>query len=533
LTAAGSDGSVDTARGSATVMLWTVLSRAAGLARVLVIGALLGPTFTANIVQAGYLLPANVFTLLAGPVLCSVVVPSVVHAMHGRGLPAARLLLARISGRLLVIAALGALALAVVSPALAWTLVAGVPAAQRGHAVLLGVALVATAAPQVPLFTLAEIGVAAQQARGRFALATAAPAAESLCTIGVVTAVTWWFGRGLDVGRTPVIMMVALGAGTTLSVAVHAGLQVRGMVRSGLWAPPRRDWRGDDAAVAALRRMVRSIPVAACPAVTNYGLAAVAATVPGGVVVVQLSYQVFYALEFLGSRAVSMVALPRLSGTAAGRDTRAFAAAWRECLCYAVLAATPPMVLLAVFAGPTADLLANGELRRAGFVGALTGCLVIVAFAQLVGGLRDLGQQTLFARFDDRGPRRASLLALAVVLGCAAAALALPAAAARLQGLVGAILLGELAATALITARVRRGITPEPFTSGPDVRTWLTAALAMAPGTALGWWFLRTHHLDRLAALPVLLATALLAALPLLAVLLRHRSTEWKVTCGP
>jgi peptidoglycan biosynthesis protein MviN/MurJ (putative lipid II flippase) len=302
-----------------------------------------------------------------------------------------------------------------------------------------------------------------------------------------VALATWWFGTGLDVEHTPLTMMLVLAVGTTASVAVHAGLQLYGMAKIGMWVMPRWDWRADDEAVAAVRRMTRSIPVAACPAITNYGLAAVAATVPGGVIVVQLSYQVFYALEFLGSRAVSMVALPRLSAAAAGRNAARFAAAWRECLFYAVVAATPPLVLLAVFAGPTADLLANGELRQGSVIGALAGCLVIVAFAQLVGGLRDLGQQTLFARLDDRGPRLASGLALAVVMALAVASLALPPGAARLQGLIAAILCGEIA--------------------------------AMVPGVGAGWLVLHHFSLSRLAALPVLLCAALLAGVALVAVL--------------
>src|SRR5262249_25692707 len=164
----------------------------------------------------------------------------------------------------------------------------------------------------------------------------------------------------LDVAQTPLSMMVVLAVGTTASVAVHAGLQVYGMIKVGLWTRPRWDWRGDDEAVQTVRRMVRSSPVAALPAITNYGLAAFAATVPGGVIVIQLSYQVFYALEYLGAKAVSNVALPRLSEAAAKQDMPGFAAAWREALFLAAVAATAPLVLLVALAQSAADLLANG-----------------------------------------------------------------------------------------------------------------------------------------------------------------------------
>jgi hypothetical protein len=110
-----------------------------------------------------------------------------------------------------------------------------------------------------------------------------------------------------------------------------------------------------------------------------------AGTVPGGVLAVQLCFQVFYALSFLGARAVSMAALPQLAEAAVAQDDARFAEAWRQCLYYAVLVSLPPLFLLATFAGPTADLLANGELRQSSLINELAACLAVVACAQLVG----------------------------------------------------------------------------------------------------------------------------------------------------
>ncbi|HEV7791957.1 MAG TPA: hypothetical protein VGP05_23330, partial [Pseudonocardia sp.] len=60
-------GTNSTVRSSVTVAAWTLVSRVAGLLRVLVIGALLGSTYFSNVFQAGYVLPSNVFTVMAGP----------------------------------------------------------------------------------------------------------------------------------------------------------------------------------------------------------------------------------------------------------------------------------------------------------------------------------------------------------------------------------------------------------------------------------------------------------------------------------
>jgi peptidoglycan biosynthesis protein MviN/MurJ (putative lipid II flippase) len=72
----------------------------------------------------------------------------------------------------------------------------------------------------------------------------------------------------------------------------------------------------------------------------------------------------------------------------------------------------------------------------------------VVAVGQLVIGLSDLGVQALYARQDDRVPRRASRVNLGVTILVGTGALLFPAGAGRLVWLVVAILLGELAATA-------------------------------------------------------------------------------------
>jgi len=251
-------------------------------------------------------------------------------------------------------------------------------------------------------------------------------------------------------------MMVLLGVGTTGSVLVHAALQCYGAYRAGVPLRPRRGWRADPEARDALRRIVRSIPVAACPAVANYGLTVVAATVPGGVLIVQLSYQVFYGLSFVGARAVSMAALPGLAEAVSAGDQRRFGTAWRQGVFYMLIAAVPLLCLLAVFAGPTADILANGGLRDGNLIAQLAACLAVVAVAQLVGGLHDYGQQALFARFDDWGPRIASFAGLGATVLVSAASMALPAQDGRLPGLAVAILAGELAGGLTALIRLRR-----------------------------------------------------------------------------
>ena len=490
---------------------WTLVSRVAGLVRVLVIGALLGPTYFANIFQAGYVLPNTAFTVLAGPVLAMVVVPTVVHALSVSGMGRASEVLGRIAGRLLATAMGGAVALAVVSPGIAWVLVAAVPTPERVHAWLLGTVLILCVAPQVVLYAVIGLGVAAQQGRQRFALSAAAPAVESLGTVLTLVAAVWVYGSGLGVTQAPLSMMVVLGMGNTLAVVLHAGLQCYGAARAGVFSWPRRGWREDPETTESLRRLVRSIPVAACPAITAYALIVFAATVPGGVLVVQLSYQVFYALSFVGARAVSMAALPGLAEAAAAGDEPRFGVAWRRGLFYAAVASLPSMCLLAAFATPTADLLSTGDMRHTALIAELGSCLAVAAFAQVAGGVHDYARQALFARFDDRGPRVAVIVAMATTTSVAASTLLLPTAGARLTGLVVAILAGETSAAVTALSRLRRGMHPERLSDWPSVVTTIAATMALLPAIALGWWLITTIHPSRFMQLPLLLGIGILA----------------------
>jgi peptidoglycan biosynthesis protein MviN/MurJ (putative lipid II flippase) len=275
-------------------------------------------------------------------------------------------------------------------------------------------------------------------------------------------------------------MVLALGLGSTAAVALHAALQVFGAARVGLLTWPSMGWRHDSEARAISRRLMRSVGVAAWPAAAMYVLLALAGSVPGGVFVVQLSYSVFYSLSYVSARAVSMAALPGLANAAHKEDGATFGSTWRQGLSYAIIASLPLLVLLAMNSVPTANILANGELRHAALIGPLATCLGVVAVAQLVGGVHDIGRQAMFARLDDRIPRRASEVAFGVILLAAAASLLLPADGSRLIWLVAAI-------------------QPERFFEPGMLAAALVATLALVPVAATMWWLAHITGGDRLA----------------------------------
>ncbi|MGH3792482.1 MAG: hypothetical protein ACRDQ9_17150, partial [Pseudonocardiaceae bacterium] len=181
-----------------------------------------------------------------------------------------------------------------------------------------------------------------------------------------------------------------------------------------------------------------------------------------------------------------------------------FGSTWRQGLSYAVIASLPLLVLLAVLCGPIASTLANGELRHAALIGPLAACLAVVAVAQLAGGVSDLGSQALYARLDDRIPRRASEVSFGVIVLVAAAGLLLPADGQRLVWLVVAILAGELAAAGMVLTRLRRVIRPERFIERRTLIGALVATVAMVPVTAAVWWVQHAHSGSQLSNLAIL-----------------------------
>ncbi len=510
-----------TVRNSVTVAGWTLVSRITGVLRVVVIGPVLGATYFANSFQTSYMLPHLVFTLIAGPVLGMVLVPSVVRAVSAGGEARAREILAGVSGWLLTIAVVLSALLMIASPAVAWTLNFGIPdPASRARGLWLTTLVVLLVAPQGVLYVLVHLATAAQQAKGRFALAAGGHVVESLILVPVVVFVGWYYGTGLDIKQVPVGLVLVLGVASTVGVALHAALQLAGAARVGLLTWPSMRWRQDSEVRAIIRRLVRSVGVAAWPAAAMYVLLALAGTVRGGVFVVQLTHTIFFSLAFVSARAVSMAVLPGLARAAHSDDAAIFGVQWRQGLSYAMIASLPLLVLVGVNAGPTAHLLTAGQLRHAGLIGPLTACMAVAAVAQLVSGLHDIGRQALFARLDDRTPRRASAVAFGVIVIFAAASLLLPADGSRLVWLVVANLISELIAAGIVLIRLRRAIRPELFVELRPLAAAVVATCAIVPLAGGVWWTQQIQSSDRLANM-TMLALGGAIALGVYAVVLR------------
>ncbi len=488
-------GPTDVARVSATagstitVAAWTLISRITGLLRVVVIGAVLGPTFFANAFLAANTVPNLIFAAMAGPVLALVLVPALTRTLAERGVADSRRLLGRVTGYLLFWASILAGAIVVASPLVALAVTAGIPDdATRWRAWQLTILIVLFVAPQVLCYTLASIGAAVQQARGRFALASAAPAVENLGMITMMGVVVLWYRPGVDVPDVSLGMVVVLGVGSTLSVAAHAAVQLFGAYRVGLPLRPRGGWSTEPAAREVSQRLRHSVAVAAFPVSSMFAMLAVAATVPGGVFVFQAALSVYSVIGALGAKAVTVAALPGMSAAARNGAPGPLGAAWRQALNYSVTASLPALCLLLAFAGPVASTLANGELHDPKIVSWLTACLAVLAVSQFANAGYEVARQTLFARLDTSGPRRASTAMMAVRIVVALSALLLLTDGDRLVGLCCAVLLGDVTAAVIGLSMVRAAIRPERMVDLRRLAVIGASTLAMLPASALGSW---------------------------------------------
>lgn len=491
---------------------WTLVSRITGAGRVVVIGAALGPTYFANTFVATNSVPNLVYISILGSVLGPVVVPAIVRMTTEAGKRGAAELLGRLAGFLLLVMGAASVALLIGSPSIARLLTAGIAdesARQRGEHI--AVVMLLFVAPQVILYILAALGAAAQQANGHFALPAAAPAVENIGVMATVAVGVTIYAPGLEIGETAFGFAILLCIGSTLSVALHMALQLVGAARAGLPVRPRRWRRSDPLAGEITARMRRSFVIAACPEATYFTLIATAATVAGGVLILQIAYSVYATLVALGARSVATAILPGLSDAAHGNRRMMFCDKVRQGTVFTLIVSLPALILVAAFAAQIADILANGELRVGALIQALASCITVLAVAQLAAGLYEVGRQALFARLDIRGPRVAALLGFGITFASALLVFFSLDGDNRLIGLAATVLAGDVAAAATVVILLRRVLRPGNLIDRRQFGAAARASTAMLPVVVVGWVLLQTDDFGRWRNLVVVGLTSLLA----------------------
>jgi putative peptidoglycan lipid II flippase len=396
-------------RDSATIAGWTLVSRVSGLGRVIAIAAVLGPTYLGNTFQAVNVLPNLMYEFLTGSLIAPLLIPALVRHTDRDDAEAATRVASAFLGMVVSIFTLVTAAAILAGPLVLRVLSLGVDdptlaKAQRS----VGLALLVMIMPQLVLYGIGGTAGAAMNARGRYALAAAAPALENIGVILTMVFVGVHFGAGVELDEVSTPHLIALGVGTTAAVGLHAAAQWWGARRLGISLLPTAAWRDPD-----LRRMVRlavpSAGYAGLSALRAFGLLIAANRVRGGVVALQAALHVFFLPVALGARSVSLALLPRLSRRYQQQDHTGFRDELVGGARLVALMSMPAAVALVGLAYPLARGLGYGEMASPQGVALLAVSLASLGLGVIGESGLVLGTNASYAR-NEAGPPLTSML---------------------------------------------------------------------------------------------------------------------------
>ena len=215
---------------SSALALGTVLSRTSGFGRVLLIPAIFGATSVGDVFLAANALPLTVFAMIGGQALGSILVPVLVRAFEKD--PARAEAIGRSALTMITIALGSVVALGLVfNSTIASGLTLGIQ--DQGDASAIARILLLFMVPQLVLYGYIAFFVAYQQARGKFFLPAVAPTVENLTLIVVMIAVAIFFGDVHQTTATDTVVLLALGAGSTIALVFHLVIQAIGAAKAG------------------------------------------------------------------------------------------------------------------------------------------------------------------------------------------------------------------------------------------------------------------------------------------------------------
>ncbi len=453
----------DTAGNSVVVAMWTMVSRVTGLLKTIAVAAVLGPTYLGNLFQATNLLPNLVYTLLAGTLFSTLLVPSLVRQACRDDRRQVERLACGFLGMVTVVFLGVTVMVILLGPLLLRLLASGVEDAVAAEGQRrLGMPLLVMLMPQVVLYGVAGTGAAVMNAHGRFGLAAAAPALENLGVATTMGALVVFYGAqpSLETVEGPALSL--LGLGTTASVGLHAFVLWWGARKVGVRMVPRVDWRQPEMR-ALVGRMLPSLGSAAVVVVRGFVVLVVANQVAGGVVAFQLALGFFYLPTALGARPVAVALLPRLSGLWQTGNVQAFRDELVQSVALVIFLVVPAALAMVVLSGSLASAVSVGAMAGSTGVALVTASLVGLGLGVLGDSGFILATNAAYARDDAVSPLRSTVLGTAVAFPVMAWALFLVDGTAVLLLLGLSLSIGNLTATWHLWTRLQ-----DQLPSGPD-----------------------------------------------------------------
>ena len=514
------------AANSASVAGWTIVSRLTGFARIVVVAAVLGPSFVGNVYLATSLLPNLALELVTGSLLGTVLVPSLVRALDSGDARRSHRLAGGYLGSVLVVFVAVAVVATLAGPLILELFVLGVddPAAAADQQ-RIGWLLMALMMIQVPLYGIAFTGAAAMNARGRFGLAAAAPVVENagvIATMGL-SVVLYGAGPSADTITTPHVVL--LGAGTTAAVALHALLQWAGAAGAGVRLVPQAGWRNPEVQVL-LRRSRTTLGQAALSAGRSFAALAVANSVAGGVIAFRLGLNFFYLPVMVGARPIAVAFQPLLARLFHREALARFRAELLRGVNLVLFLAVPAGVAYAVLAEPLARGASLGEMSEGGGESLVAVSLAGLALGVIGESVFMLCTHAAYARDDARAPLRGTIVGTLVMAPGMGIALALDDPEAILFTLGLSMSLGMVASAWFLSRRLTRDLPPSDERLASGLRRTALAAIAMAIPAYAAAAAVRLSGDGEMLALTAMLAAVVVGGAIYLGLHRRWRSVE-------
>jgi putative peptidoglycan lipid II flippase len=457
----------------------TLASRLSGLVRIVVVAAVLGPTQFANLYQSSNNIPNLTFELLTGALFASLIVPALVRHFDRGDL--ARV--SRVARGFLTLSCGAALALVLVGIAAGPLVLQLLTSGAEDHVARTGLTaswlLLGLLFLQVPLYVVAGMAAAVQNARGRYALAASAPVAENIGIILVMATYTVVFGVGTPSGEG-LGAVALLGGGTTGSVLLHAVVQWLGARRCGVRLVPLVAWQ-DREVRELLRLAVPSLGYAALNVTRYFVILVVAGGVPGGVVAFTLAIAFYNLPVALGTKPVAQAAVPILARAHDRGDTATYSDAFTRSFGLALFLTVPAAVGYVLLSGPLAAAVTFGEMATPDGRELVRLCLLGIGLGLIGEASIVFGTQAAYARRDGTRP----LISVALRTGLTVVGLLAALASVEGPGLMLAIglvvAIGDLVAAGYLCWVIRRPLPRPPTSLGRSILRLAAACLAMAP----------------------------------------------------
>ncbi|MDR2619871.1 MAG: murein biosynthesis integral membrane protein MurJ, partial [Propionibacteriaceae bacterium] len=230
------------AHNSAQMAVGTMVSRALGFVRVMLLALCLGVALPNDAFSIAQGLPQFLFVIISTGAVTAVFVPQITKAM------------ARADGgedfinRLMTLALLflaGCTVLAVLAtPWLTDLMVSDAADAQAAGYLQLATLLAYWCIPQLPFYGLFAVLGQVLNARGSFRAFAWAPALANVVQVAALGLFYWVWGYQGDVATFTPMMAAVLGGGATLGIAVQALVLLPPLLRDGFRFKLRFGWRG-------------------------------------------------------------------------------------------------------------------------------------------------------------------------------------------------------------------------------------------------------------------------------------------------